>query len=288
MMRHQRAALTTAIVTTLAIIGLSGCTSGSTPQSAPPQAPTVSATPTPTPTPTPPPRARPAPVPDKGACYRLSYDEAVAPTAAADPVACKRRHNAETYAVGTVDNLVDGHLLAIDSRRVQEAVAQTCPAALGKAVGGTEDDLRLSMVRAVWFTPTVAESDDGASWYRCDLVTLAGTEQLAGVKGSLLGVLDTPEGRDTYGMCGTAGPDDPAFERVPCRDTHSWKAFSVIDLPGTTYPGRAAITQAGEQPCNDAAAGLAADPLDYQWGFEGPDQQQWNAGQTFIRCWTPG
>lgn len=265
----------------LAFAVLTGCSGGDEPDAAP----TTSAAPTLAPTP--PPRATAVPRPDDAACYALSYDEAVAPTATGTAVACRRRHSAETYAVGALANLVDGHLLAVDSDRVQASVARTCPAQLGAAVGGTADDLRLSMLRAVWFTPTVEESDAGADWFRCDVVALAGAEKLAPVTGSLRGVLDTPAGRDAYGMCGTAGPDDPDFERVPCRVRHSWRAFSVIDLPGATYPGRRAITAAGEQPCNDAAGDRADDPLDYEWGFEGPDKQQWAAGQTFVRCWAP-
>ncbi len=236
---------------------------------------------------TPPPTATAAPAPDNGTCYRLSYDDAIAPTAEPATAPCPGLHTAETYVVDRVDNVVDGHLLAVDSDRVQEQVARSCPARLSAAVGGSEDDLRLSMLRAVWFTPTVEESDAGADWYRCDVIALKGPEQLARVRGSLEGVLGTPAGRDTFGMCGTAGPDDPDFTRVLCREPHSWRAFAVIDVPGTTYPGPRAITEAGETPCQDAAADLASDPLDYEWGFEGPDKAQWQSGQTFIRCWSP-
>lgn len=166
-------------------------------------------------------------------------------------------------------------------------MAAACPAALPKVVGGSRDALDLSMLRAVWFTPTVEEYDAGADWYRCDVLALAGADRLMRVRGSLTGVLDTQQGRDTYGMCGTAGPDSAAFRRVPCSESHSWRAISVIRLPGGAYPGRAEVARAGEEPCRDAAADAADDPLDYRWAFEGPDAAQWRAGQTFIRCWTP-
>ncbi|CAN5524836.1 hypothetical protein BH11ACT8_BH11ACT8_07180 [soil metagenome] len=268
-------------VTLLAAGGCDGSTDAS-----PEPAPATSSTPT-EPTATPPPRATPAPRPAADACYDLTYDEAVAPTASMKTVPCKRRHSAQTYFVGEVANVVDGHLLAVDSDRVQQHVAASCPAKLAAAVGGSRDDVRLSMLRAVWFTPTVEQSDEGAAWYRCDVVALAGAEELADVRGSLEGILDTDAGRNTYGMCGTAGPDEPGFTRVPCGDEHSWRAFSVIDLPGGRYPGRPAVTQAGETPCQEAAADIADDPLDYEWGFEGPDAEQWAAGQTFVRCWAP-
>ncbi len=268
----------------LVVLGLgTGCSTDDTP--APSE--TSSATPTPTPTPTPPPRATEPPQPKKGSCHRLSFAEAVAPTADLKSVACAKAHTSETYAVGRVDNVVDGHLLAIDSARVQEQVASTCPGALQDAVGGTVDDVRLSMLRAVWFTPTVEQSDSGSDWYRCDVVALAGADELVSVRGSLAGALSTSEGRTTYGMCGTASPDEKDFERVPCARSHSWRAISVVGLPAGDYPGPDAIADAGSAPCQDAAADRAADPLDYEWAFEGPDRAQWRAGQTFIRCWAP-
>lgn len=260
------------------------CTGGGTPDAAPPP---TTIPPSAGSSPTKPPTATEAPAPEDGACHRLTFDEALSPTAGLGTVSCKKRHTAETYAVGTVDNLADGHLLAIDSEQVQQQVATTCPQSLSRAVGGSLEALRLSMLRAVWFTPTVEESDAGSDWYRCDVVALAGSDRLSTVRESLVGVLSTPQGRDTYGMCGTAGPDDADFERVPCADPHSWRAFSVIDLPDGDYPGRAAVSSAGQEPCRDAAAAIADDALDYEWGFEGPDRDQWAAGQTFVRCWAP-
>lgn len=271
------------LVLAAALTGCSGDPSAE-PGPSPSTSPTTTAA---TPEPTTPPTATEAPRPSPGACHRLDLDAALAPTAGLDSVPCRERHTAETYAVGRVDAVVDGHLLAVDSERVQRQVATTCPAALPEAVGGTLADVRLSMLRPVWFTPTVEESDAGADWYRCDVVVLAGADRLLPLTGSLAGVLGSPEGRDIYGMCGTAGPDDERFERVPCSSPHTWRAFSVIPLPDGDYPGRAAIAAAGSAPCQDAAAAIAADPLDYEWGFEGPDRDQWAAGQTFVRCWTP-
>ncbi|MGA8846751.1 MAG: septum formation family protein [Nocardioides sp.] len=244
--------------------------------SAPPSAPSAA-----------PPTATDAPRPKPGTCHRLTFDEVLSPTAGKPALGCKQTHTAETYAVGTVANLADGHLLAVDSRQVQRQVATTCPNALPDLVGGSLEDLRLSMLRPVWFTPTVEEYDSGSDWYRCDVVALAGADRLTRVRGSLAGILETEQGRETYAMCGTAGPDDADFQRVPCSDPHSWRALSVIALPEGDYPGRAAVASAGEDPCRDAAAQVADDPLDYTWAFEGPDPAQWTAGQTFIRCWTP-
>ncbi|WP_148612848.1 septum formation family protein [Nocardioides rubriscoriae] len=283
MSRRQSAA--TALAAALVSVGASGVLAGCSGDD-PTPAPTATPTPSATPTPTPPPRATPVTVPADDACYRLTYRQAVSPTNGESPVPCTAPHTAQTYQVGRIDNVVGGHLLAVDSDRVQKDVAQTCPAALGAVVGGTLQDQRLSMLRSVWFTPSLEQAGKGAAWYRCDVVALAGAEDLLDVRGSLAGVLDTPAGRDRYGMCGTASPAARTFERVPCSAPHTWRAFSVIALDPGRYPGAPAVDDTGAA-CEDAAAGVAADPLDYEWAYEGPDAEQWAAGQTFVRCWAP-
>lgn len=241
----------------------------------------------PTPSPTVVPSATPAPRPAEGACYRLTYAQAVAPTVSAAPVSCRARHTSTTYAVGRLDAIVDGHLLAVDSERMQRQVAAACPRRLRGFLGATEEQLRLSMLRAVWFTPTVAESDAGADWFRCDVIAVAGDERLAPLDRRLAGVLSRPEGRDRYGMCGTAAPDAPRFERVICSAAHSWRAVAVVELPRGAYPGARAARRAGQAPCEDAGRAAAEDPLDFEWGYEWPTRDQWRAGQTYGRCWAP-
>lgn len=247
--------------------------------------------PDPTPTATavapPPPTATPAPEPAAVACYRLAYDEAVAPTSERRPVECARKHTSETFAVGRLDAVVEGHLLAVDSDRVQAQPAAACPDRLAAYVGGTLEHRRLSMLRAVWFTPGVEASDAGASWFRCDVVALAAEGELAPLTGRLQGALDRPADRERYAMCGTAEPGTTDFERVICSTRHSWRAIAVVPFDQARYPGEKAVRAAGEGPCRDAGAAAAESSLDYQWGYEWPTAEQWATGQRYGRCWAP-
>ena len=266
------------VVAVLALVG--SCTSDDDPD----PAPSASASPAP--------QAGPPPEPpEPGSCHRLTYEEALAPTDASRPVACGKPHTSETYAVGRLQTELDGHLLAVDSAAVQAQVAERCPDGLGRYVGATEEQLRLSMLRAVWFTPSVEESDAGANWFRCDVIAIAGEDRLAKVRGMLKGLLATPVGRTSYAMCGTAEPGTPEFERVPCGEEHSWRAIRSVTLEGkggsATYPGEDAVRQAGQSPCAEAAREIAEDALDYEWGYEWPTEEQWKAGQTYGRCWAP-
>jgi hypothetical protein len=239
------------------------------------------------PTPTPQPSATDPPAPKEGACYGLTFEQAVAYTNDAKPRSCRREHTAVTYAVGDIDNVVDGHLVAVDSRVVAEQVAETCRRLFGAYVRGSLEQRRLSMLRPVWFTPTVEESDNGEAWYRCDVIAVAGDRRLAPLDGDARGALQTPEGRTRWGMCGTAEPGSGDFERVLCSGPHSWRAVDVVTFPDADYPGEEAAEARGQEQCEDVGNAAAEDPLDFQWGYEWPTEKQWDGGNTYGLCWVP-
>lgn len=233
------------------------------------------------------PAASPPPAPEVGECRRLSYDEAIAATDESDPVACGERHTARTFHVGRVDTLVDGHLLAVDSEKVQGRIAEACPRRLRQFLGASEEEVRLSMFRAVWFSPTLEESDAGARWFRCDVVALAGTDRLLPLAGKLPGALDSARGRNRYGMCGTANPESEDFQRVACARRHGWRAIDVVDIDARRWPGRERVRSVGQEPCEAAAEEAADDPLQFTWSYEWPTRDQWREGTRHGLCWVP-
>lgn len=256
---------------------LTGCSGDDAPESQPSPTPSGSATP-----------AQPAPVPARSACTQLDYEEAISPTSSTPPTSCKGPHTAQTVFVGRLDNVVDGHLLAVDAARVRHQAAADCPRRVKGFLGGSTEQLRLSVLRAVWFAPTVAQSDAGQDWYRCDVIAVAGERRLAPLTGRLKGVLTRPAGRTRWGICGTAEPGTAGFQRVVCTAKHSWRAIDTINLPGRAYPGGAEARAAGQSACEDAAGEVAADPLNYRWGYEWPTAAQWRSGQHYAVCWAPG
>jgi hypothetical protein len=251
--------------------GSSGPDAGSTP---------VLQSPTPTPTETIPPK--PKPPPTVHSCYRMSYDEALAPTSSKKPVPCTQTHTAVTFYVGSFDKT-----LAVDGTQVHQLEATVCPSKFATYVGGSLDVRRLTMLRAVWFTPTVAQATKGAHWFECTAIALRGDQTLAPLQGPVQGALSQPAGRDRYALCGTAQPGTAGFEQRICTAPHTWKALRTVAFPPGKYPGEDHVRAAGQSPCQDAGRAVASDPLNYQWSYQWPNLQQWQAGQTYGVCWAP-
>jgi hypothetical protein len=270
------------------MFALVACTNQSPESSEAPSSPnTPSASDSTSPSPSAP--ARP-PAPKAGACYRLTLEDAARPTHDGDPVKCTGKHTARTIHVGRLDTVVDGHAVGVDSDRVQQQLATTCPGMLTKFLGGSAEDRALSRFQAIWFSPTLEEHEAGADWFRCDVVAVAGPDRLLDLPADdkLRGILDRPGTLDTYGLCGTAQPGARGFERVACALPHSWVAIDTIPIGGgDRYPGVARVRRAGEEACSDGVRARNDLILEYQYGWEWPTADQWAAGQRFGFCWAP-
>lgn len=240
------------------------------------------ATATPTATSTTPPRT-----PKVGECYRIGIKAATGPTSGSGPVSCDAEHTAVTVFVGRIDPIKDGHLLAVDAKEIQDQIASTCPAKVPGWVGGTVDDQRLSRFTAIWFSPTLEESDAGADWFRCDVVAVGAQDQLAKLPGTVKGALASSSALDTFGACGSSAPSEKGFAQVICARPHSWRAVTVVAIPqGAKYLGPN-TQQAGDGACKLEAKQRATDPLVYKWSFEWPAKAEWDAGRRYGLCWVP-
>jgi hypothetical protein len=240
--------------------------------------------------PTGPIEATPPPAPRAKACYRYAFRDLGRTSNDDDPVPCTGRHDAQTVHVGRLDLVVDGHRLAVDTDRVRAQMARACPRAMARYVGGTRGDRALSRFAVVWFAPTQEQVEQGADWFRCDLVAIAAQDRLQPLpaRPRVAGVLDRAAGPTTYGLCGTAEPGTRGFERVICDRRHSWRAIATIPLAGgQRYPGTARVRSAGDESCRDRVAGQADDPLSFAYGWEWPTREQWERGQRYGYCWAP-
>lgn len=260
----------------LVVVGaLAGCSSGSKPHSEPTPSSAASSAPA------------PVPPPAQGACHQLSLAQAGEQSNSDPAVPCTGAHTSVTYAVGGIDRLRDGHLLAVDSDAVRRQVADKCASGLAGYAGGGRDGVRLSQLRGVGFTPTPEQAQAGADWFRCDVIALDGHGQPMGLRGTLRKVLDKPKWRDSYTTCGTTTPGKKGFTQVPCSQKHAWRAEQVVPIhAGASYLGKAADA-AGNATCRSVASRRADGALSYTWSFVWPTRQEWNAGTRYGICWLP-
>ena len=282
MLRRMTAALACATL----LAGCSGSPSSSpSADTSPSASASASLTPSRAATPAVVPRA-----PRAKACYRLTAAQLTKPTNASTPVPCSSRHTAQTIYVGTLDTVVDGHSVAVDSATVQRQLSTTCPRKLAAYVGGSATARDLSRFNVVWYSPTLEQSDRGADWFRCDLIAFAAQDHLATLPGTarLRGVLGSAAALDEFGLCGTSAPGARGFQRVICGRGHTWRAIDTIGLPGgTKYPGTATVRKAGDSDCKDLAQARSGNALKYRYGWEWPTREQWERGQRFGYCWVP-
>jgi hypothetical protein len=261
-------------------VGLAAC-SGSTSSTAdsPPTPVLRSSTPPATETV---PREPPTP-PHARTCYRLAYPDALAPTRTRKAAPCTGFHTGVTFFVGHYDAS-----LPVDGTDVHQLESRACPRRFAAFVGGTPDDRRLSLLRTIWYTPTVKQAARGAHWFECVAIALRDDEHLARIQGRVEGVLDRTAGRDHYALCGTAEPGTAGFEQSICARPHSWVALRTVTFESGHYPGVDHVRSAGQQPCQDAGADASSDPLNYRWSYQWPTLQQWRDGRTYGVCWAPG
>ena len=259
------------------VLALTACTAQ---PSVPADDPTPSASSSPSPTVPP----DPGPRPRLGECHDLTFGQAVAVVGRTRPVACRRKHSAQTYFVGRLDlTTKSGFTRRVDSQAAQRQMRQACTTRLPRHLGRDPRDLRLSMVRAVWFTPSPRHAEAGADWFRCDVVVVASPRQLMRLPTRTKGWGEAP----ATAMCATAAPGTKGFARVTCGSKHSWRAATTVDLPGTKLPGQAVVAARMESACRDTARSRAEDPLDFTWSQESPTREQWDAGQRYGICWVP-
>lgn len=266
-------------VTLVAALVSTGCTA--TP-SEPSDSPSSSESPAPTPAETVPPD--PGPTPKGGECHALSFRQAVAVVGRTEPVACRKKHTAQTYFVGRLRlETPAGGTRRVDSDAAQRQARDTCTSRLPRHLGVAPGELRLKMAQAVWFTPSPKHAEAGARWFRCDVVAVAAPRRLLLLPRQTKGWGDAP----VLAMCATAAPGTKAFRRVGCGATHAWLAVATVDITGKRLPAQAVIAERMESTCRDAARSRAADPLDFTWSQESPTKEQWDAGRRYGICWVP-
>lgn len=221
--------------------------------------------------------------PELGACRELSLDDIAQASNATEVVDCDQTHNAETYAVGQLPAEFDDS--DDDTAELNAFAYRTCTEKFVKFLGGDESTAMRSVLTWAWFRPSEKAWDDGARWYRCDLV--GGGEQsaeLVDLPTTAKGLLNRPD--DRWMVC-ASGDSVAGSVKAPCTEPHDWRAISTVKLgeAGDDYPGDRLVEVKSRDFCSDQVGAWLQYPVDYDYGYTWFHEAEWQAGNRRSVCW---
>lgn len=226
----------------------------------------------------------PGAVPQPGECRLLTPAAVKQVGDDTRTVPCEDRHTAETFAVGTVPDRIEAE--QPDDAALAAHVVDVCEQRFRRHVGGDESMVMRSTVTWSWFRPSDEAWDDGARWWRCDVV--GGGEESTrlldlpeSTKGLLLGRPD-----DRWLAC-VDGPSVDAAPKIPCSRDHTWRAATTIVLGDDTapYPGDDVVLARTRDFCSDSVGAWLGYPVSYDYAYTYFHEAEWQAGNRRSICW---
>lgn len=223
-------------------------------------------------------------VPELGACRTLTPEDVAQPANATETVPCTEKHTAETFAIGPLPEKFDD--VEYDDPAVGEYAYQVCSEKFAKFLGADESLVLRTVLSWAWFRPSKDAWENGARWYRCDVVggssastTYAPLPETA--KGILLGRPD-----DRWLIC-ARGASVAAGEKVPCSEPHDWRAVTTIKLgeADDPYPGDRLVEVRTRDYCSESVSAWMNYPAKFEYGFTWFHEAEWEAGNRRSVCW---
>lgn len=222
--------------------------------------------------------------PHAGQCRVLTVEAIKLAGDDTPPVDCNTQHTAETFAVGTFPKWVASN--GIDDAKFGAHVFDSCETSFRAFLGGDESLVMRSTVTWTWFRPTEAAWGAGARWWRCDVV--GGGEESTDLvalpltsQGILLG---RPE--DQWMACAD-GARVASSPKVPCSETHTWRAVTTVVLGEgeDTYPGDDRVAARTRNYCSESVGAWLNYPVHFEYGFTVFHRAEWKAGNRRSVCW---
>ena len=221
--------------------------------------------------------------PELGACRDLTTDDIAQPSNATRVVDCSDDHTAMTYAVGSLPEELDD--ADYDADELGAFAFAECSKRFVKLLGADESLAMRTVLTWAWFRPSEEAWDEGARWYRCDVVGGGDqTEELLGPPADVKGLMQRPE--DEWLVC-AAGPTVAGSVKVPCSEAHDWRAVSTIKLgePDDPYPGDRVSEVTTRDYCSKSVGAWLGYPVDYDYGYTWFHEAEWDAGNRRSVCW---
>lgn len=222
--------------------------------------------------------------PAMGACRNLEPEDVEQASNATKTVPCEEPHTAETFAVGPLPERFDD--AAYDDKALSRFAYQRCGEAFEAFLGADESLVMRTLVSWAWFRPSEAAWDEGARWYRCDVVGGGeGSEEYVELPTSAKNLL-TGHPDDKWMVCAD-GPTVAEAPKVPCSEPHTWRAVTTIKvgLETDSYPGDRMVEVTTRDYCSQSVGAWMDYPLDYDYGYTFFHKAEWQAGNRRSVCW---
>ena len=220
--------------------------------------------------------------PELGACRVLTPDDVALASNATKTVDCGEAHTAQTYAVGPLPEEFDD--VDYDDDGLGDFAYQTCSKKFMGFLGADESLVMRTVVSWAWFRPSEKAWDEGARWYRCDVVGGAETSddyvELPKTAEGLL--LKQP---DAWLVCVNGPSINEA--KIPCSEPHTWRAVTTIKLGenGDDYPGDRLVEVKSRDFCSESVGAWLNYPVDYDFAYTFFHEAEWEAGNRRSVCW---
>ena len=214
----------------------------------------------------------------------LTPTDVAAASNATRTVDCSEPHTAQTYAVGEIP----AELADVDHHdpELDDFAYRTCSRKFQDFVGGDESLAMRTVVSWEWFRPSETAWDEGARWYRCDIVGGGDQSKV---------YVDLPE--DAKGLLSDRVSDEwlvcadgatvAGSARVPCSEPHAWRAVSTIKLgePEDDYPGDRLVEDRTRDYCDKSVGAVLDYPISYDFAYTWFREAEWEAGNRRSICW---
>lgn len=222
--------------------------------------------------------------PELGSCRVLTPADVEQPSNATKTVDCAERHTAETFDVGELpDELND---VDYESEELGAFAYETCGDRFESFLSADESVVMRTVVSWAWFRPSEKAWEDGARWYRCDIV--GGGEQskrFVELPETARGLLEGKP-KDKWLVC-VNGDSVQSAPKIPCTEPHTWRAVTTIKVgqPSDPYPGDRLVEVTTRDYCSDSVGAWLGYPPEYDFGYTWFRKGEWDAGNRRSVCW---
>jgi len=223
--------------------------------------------------------------PEPGACRVLTPEDVALPSNATKVVDCSKEHTAETFDVGELPSELA--YAEYDSPELGAFAYRTCSAKFQEFLGADESTVMRTVVSWAWFRPSERAWENGARWYRCDVI--GGGEEsddYVALPPTAAGLLAEQPTDDEWMVC-VNGASVQGAPKIPCSEKHNWRAVTTIKVgdPEDPYPGDRVVEVTTRDYCSRSVGAWLGYPPEYDYGYTWFHEGEWNAGNRRSVCW---